>query len=240
MHMNNPSSRVLLRQARCTVVVLCGCAASACATRAPQPVGAPAPDPGSLATALVAATRPAHPRQVGFNWTLSEAGARVNGRGVVRVVAPERIRLDLFGPRNETYLAAALVGDAYRLPRGVTMQVALPSPAILWGGLGVVRPPTAATLASAVTTESGAVLRYRAEGGDVYQYVFAGSGTSARLDSVERLAGGGRLESVNLTRDEAGQVRRAQYRNWGAYRELTLDIQEMKDVASFPEAIWQP
>ena len=212
----------------------------ACAGAASPPAGQPAADPAALEAELRRGTPPGQSRQVSFTWTLNEAGARVNGRGVVRSVTPERLRLDLFGPRNETFLAAALVGDAYRLPSGVAERVTLPSPALLWGGLGVVRPPTGSVLSGASAADSSAVLSYRVQTGDVYQFSFGGAGASRRLESVERLTGGSRLESVRLTRSATGAVERAQYRNWSAYRELTLEIQEMKDVAGFAESVWQP
>ena len=86
------------------LLTMAGCASSQLAPVA----GVPVADPVGLVTELSAASAPEAPYQVNFGWTLEEGGARANGRGVVRVEAPERIRLDLFGPRGETYLVAAL------------------------------------------------------------------------------------------------------------------------------------
>jgi hypothetical protein len=221
-------------------LLLAPAALAGCAAAAAAPAGAPVADPAAAAASLVRATTPPRPQRVTFTWTLNEGGSRVSGRGVVRVEAPERIRLDLFGPRNETYLAAALVGDMYRMPATVTAQVALPSPAILWGGLGVIRPPAGAQLLGAVSTDSSSALRYRAQDATVYQYETVGGAASPRLSMVERSGSGGRLETVRLTRDAAGKLTRAEYRNWAAFRELTLDFQEAQDVASFPADTWQP
>lgn len=214
-----------------------GCAGAAAA---PIPAGTPAPDPAMAAAALIRATALARPQRITFTWTLNEAGSRVNGRGVVRAEAPDRLRLDLFGPRNESYLAAALVGEMYRLPGNVASRVTLPSPAILWGGLGVIRPPAGASLQNAVSTDSSAALRYRAQDGSVYQYETIEVGGVVRLAYVERGGGGGRIETVRLTRDATGRLQRAEYRNWAAFRELTLEFEEVQDAASFPETTWQP
>lgn len=219
---------------------LAAVALAACAGGTPVPAGIPAADPAAAAAALIRTTTPARPQRVTFTWSLNEAGSRVNGRGVVRAEAPERIRLDLFGPRNETYLAAALVGDLYRLPSTVPNSIALPSPAILWGGLGVIRPPAGGRVVTAVSTDSTAALQYRAEDGTLYQYETTGAGAAVRLHTVERSGGRGRLETVRLTRDSSGRLQKAEYRNWAAFRELTLEFEEVQDVASFPASTWQP
>ena len=214
--------------------------AMGCAGQGSAPVGAPVADPAATAAELARATTPDRAQRIPFDWTLNESGSKVSGRGLVRVDAPRRIRLDLFGPRNETVLAAALVGDEYRFPTGVTPGVALPSPALLWGGLGVIRPPAGATLLGATATDSSAVLRYRAADGTTYQYETRRSAGLVRLEGVERSGNGGRMETVRLTRDPAGRITTAAYRNWAAFRELILESGEITDVASFPESTWQP
>jgi hypothetical protein len=198
------------------------------------------PDPAAAAAELLRATTPNRAHRIPFNWTLNEAGSKVSGRGLVRVDAPRRIRLDLFGPRNETVLAAALVEEDYRFPAGVTPGVALPSPALLWGGLGVIRPPAGATLLGVNASDSSAVIRYRAADGTTYQYETHRSAGLVRLDGVERSGNGGRMETVRLTRDEGGRIKTAAYRNWAAFRELTLESGDITDVSSFPESTWQP
>jgi hypothetical protein len=95
-----------------SLLTLTGCGAGGLQA----PGGQPVPDPAGFAAELRASTVPAGPQQVNFGWTLDERGSRVRGRGVVRSEAPRRIRLDLFGPRGETYLMAALVEGEYRLP----------------------------------------------------------------------------------------------------------------------------
>src|SRR5215207_7239487 len=87
-------------------VLLAGCATAGI----PEVTGEPVVDGTTVAADLRAAALPMGPFQVNFSWSLEEGGSRASGRGVVRVEAPERIRLDLFGPRGETYLVAALNG----------------------------------------------------------------------------------------------------------------------------------
>jgi hypothetical protein len=211
-----------------------------CAPGMPGPVGAPVPDPDRFAADLQRATTPASPQQANFQWTLDEAGSRVRGRGVVRYVAPERQRLDLFGPRGETYLAAALVGEEFRLPPAATQGLDLPSPALLWAVLGVIRPPVGAPLVAATTDGSTAVLRYELPGGEQLEYraVHAESGTT--LTQVERRGRRGVLETLRLEYADTGTLERARYRDLTAYRDLVFETESVRDVASFPENIWRP
>lgn len=216
------------------LLALAACGGSAPPAAAPLPAQAPA-DAGRIEAALRAATLPAGPRQATFAWVLDEAGAGFRGRGVARYVAPERFRIDLFGPRGETYLAAALVGDEPRVPAAVAERFALPSPALLWAAVGVVRPPAGAALADAVEEGGSVTLRYRMEDGDVLEY----RARDGALESLRRLRGRGVAESVELTRG-AGGLTRALYRDWAAYRSLTLNVETHEDAAPFPEATWTP
>lgn len=196
------------------------------------PAGAPAPDPVAVADSLRRATLPESPRQVAFGWSLDEAGTKLQGRGVARYEAPERIRVDLFGPRGETYLSAALVGDSIRLPAGVAPSITLPSPALLWAAVGVVRPPTGSVPVAAHRTENSISVRYGggSEG-------FAYEADQAGLSALQRLKGSTRVESVQLVRD-GGTLQRAEYRDWGALRTLVLTVESSNPVAAFPNTIW--
>lgn len=214
--------------------VLTGCAAGRAA-----PVGTPVPDPSATAVALAEATAPTEPRQITFSWRLDESGSRVSGRGVVRLQPPDRLRLDLFGPRNETVLAAAMVGEQVRMPAAVRTDVAIPSPALLWGGVGAIRPPSDATLQSATAAEGVTVLRYATEDGEVYEYT-VGDEPQPRLREVQRLGSRGPLETVGLEWSETGEITRASYRDWAAYRNLTLEIEQNVVAQNFPEQIWTP
>ena len=202
---------------------------------APQP-GQPAPpaDPAAVAAELQRATAPASPRQVNFAWQLDEAGARFNGRGVARFVAPTRFRLDLFGPRGETYLAAALVDGQARVPAALAGRLTLPSPALLWAAVGVVAPPAEARLLASSVDNAVTTLRYQL-GDDVLEYRARGG----RLESARRSSRGGVAESIDLDYNAQG-LARAQYRDWAAYRTLNLTPESSTDVPSFPDATWTP
>jgi hypothetical protein len=210
--------------------------AVACAPGEPA-AGAPVADPSGVAAELVRATTPGSPQQINFEWSLDEAGSRLRGRGVARVEAPDRIRLDLFGPRGETYLAAALVGEEFRLPPGVTGGVPLPSPALLWSALGVVRPPDTAELAEASSTGDALTVRYRWNG-DTFAY--RALGEPLALETLTRSGRSGARETVQLTRDAAGALRTTRYRELDAFRELVLTVETVVDVDRFPAEIWRP
>jgi hypothetical protein len=204
---------------------------------APQPVsGAAAPNPDSIAAALRRATLPASPRQVRFAWDLDEAGARFRGSGVARYVAPTRFRMDLFGPRGETYLAAALVDETPRVPPAVGERFKLPSPALLWGAVGVVHPPSGARLVSAADEGGQVTLRYDLGAEGTLEY----RARAGRLVHVRRVQGGALQESVDLEYADAGALRSARYREWIALRNLNLTLESSTDVASFPDDTWTP
>ncbi len=214
-------------------------AASGCLAGSVAPEGEPVPDPAGTASELSSATVPSERRQITFTWTLQESGSRVRGRGVVRLQPPDHLRLDLFGPRNESYLSAALVGDEARLPAGARDDVPIPSPALLWAGIGVIRPPRGATLQRASTTSDATILRYADPGGDVYEYMVTPAPV-ARLQRLQRVGSRGPLETVSLDWSEAGEVSRATYRDWSEFRDLILDIERSEAAPEFPETIWSP
>jgi hypothetical protein len=233
----------ILKSAACGAVV--GAAllmASGCGPgRLGAPVGEPVADPAGFAEELRSHTLPNSPQQVTFGWTLDEAGSRPRGRGVVRYEAPQRIRLDLFGPRGETYLVAALVGTEYRLPPEAERAATLPSPSLLWSALGVLEPPPGTSLSAAAMRNGEAELRYEGEGSEVFAYTFAlVEGERPLLRRVERAGRQGIVETVHVERDATGAISRTRYRNWSEYRELTLDIEGARDEASFPPNIWRP
>jgi hypothetical protein len=205
------------------------------------PVGEPVPDPSGFAESLRAASLPGTPQQITFGWDLNEQGSRVGGRGVVRSEAADRIRLDLFGPRGDTYLIAALVGEEYRLPPNAENAVALPSPSLLWASMGVLDPPRDATLTSATATENAAELRYSVPNGEIFVFSFQSSaGGEMRLIRLERASSRGVIETVTVDRGTDGALARASYRDWTAFRDLALNVESIRDEERFPADIWSP
>lgn len=218
-------------------LLLTGCAG----TRVGQPVGTPVADPAAFAANLQAATVPPGPIQVTFDWDLDEGGSQVSGRGVVRVEAPERIRLDLFGPRGDTYLIAALVDEEYRFPTPSPPPVELPSPSLLWAALGVFKPPIGAMLQGATRDSLSADVRYESDAGQLFVYSFdATPGADLALRRVERAGPRGVIETVTIESGQEGGIVTTSYRDWTAFRDLTLKVESIREEAPFPSNIWRP
>jgi hypothetical protein len=228
-------------------ILLMALAVAACGpatASAPASGGSPAPvtegprqDPAVIAAQLQRATLPSSPRQANFTWALDESGARFNGRGVARFRAPDRFRIDLFGPRGETYFAAALVDETPRIPASIDQQrFRFPSPALLWATVGVVRPPSTARLVDATSSADATVVRYDLGAEGTLEY----RARSGVLQSVRRLRGGGVQESIELDHGPGNSIRSARYREWNALRTLNLTLESTNDAASFSEDIWSP
>lgn len=226
--------------ARAAGVLVWVAGAAACVRQPPVSAGTPVADPAAVAEEVRSATVPSGPKQTSFSWELVEQGSRLSGRGVVRYEAPERLRLDLFGPRGETYLAAGLVGEEFFIPPEVTGRVALPSPTLLWAALGVIRPPADEPLLAATRGADGLTLRYGTAGGRSFEFQVDTLTGTPRLKRVDLRAPSGVLESVELTRAENGALERARYRNWAAFRELILKMETTTDASPFPQSLWTP
>ena len=89
-------------------LLLTGCASTQTGT-APSPSGGSTTVNASLEPAAVAATEPKQRLRIVFDWSLQERDAKFSGSGAIRTEPPYHVRLDLFGPRGEGYLSAALV-----------------------------------------------------------------------------------------------------------------------------------
>ena len=103
----------------------------------------------------------------------------------------------------------------------------------------MVRPPAGATLETATEGDGVSTLRYRSAAGELYEYSVT-SAQPPRLQQLQRSGERGPLETVSLERDAAGGIARARYRDWSAFRDLTLDIDSIAPAAAFPDAIWTP
>jgi hypothetical protein len=206
------------------LTVLAGCAAHA----PPATV-----DPATAADA-VAATRPDRPLRVIFEWRALDGEARFDGRGVARIEPPYRARLDLFGPRGDTYLSAALVDAQIRLPPGV-QAVQIPPPALMWAVLGVVLPPAEAVLVGTRQDGERAELHYELEGGTLRYVLEGGLLRSVRWD------GAGRRMTVELRgRAGYGLPTQAVFRDQAAVTELMLNLESVDEVDAHSPDIWWP
>ncbi|MGH7482375.1 MAG: hypothetical protein ACRELV_09485, partial [Longimicrobiales bacterium] len=142
--------------------------------------------------------------------------------------------IDLFGPRGEAYLSAALVGDELRLPPGADPSLVPPVP-LLWSALGVLRPPPDAALIRAARAADGVELAY-GRGQGLWRFEVVGGNL---VEALWEGAGAGR-HSVTLEPGSGALPVRAAYRDWLAYRELTLELDREEHVEGFDPAIWTP
>lgn len=189
----------------------------------------------AVAERAIAATAPDRPLRVVFDWTILEAGgARFTGSGAARMEPPYRARLDLFGPRGDGYLSAALVGTDLRLPRSAP-GVALPPPAMMWAVLGVVAPPADAVLVGTRVNPDRTELYYDVDESRLRYTLMGGRLTAARWD------GRGRRMAVALTGSvEPGLPASAFFRDASAGTELKLNLEQVDEVEPHPPEIWTP
>ncbi|MCI0435721.1 MAG: hypothetical protein L0271_19060 [Gemmatimonadetes bacterium] len=204
--------------------------ATACAS-APTPAARDV-DP-AVADRAVAAHTLERPVEVIFAWTLQEREARFTGDGLGRIAPPHHARVDLFGPRGEAYIAAALVDLELRLPEGVA-EVPLPPPSLFWAVLGVLRPPANATLVAATENGGDPELEYAHEN-ERWRFRFQ----DGRLHSAEWTGSGDGRRTVEIDGDAShGLPAQATYRDWPAFRELRLTVRKVLEVDAFPPGIW--
>lgn len=225
-------------QIRMSMRVILGCAAlaasalAACAARVDAP---PGPVARELETETIRATAPDTALRIIFDWTARERDARFSGRGVARVQAPYHARLDLFGPRGEAYLSAAVVNHELRLPASASPGAVPPAP-LLWSVLGVVAPPPGAELVATRRDGETTTLEYRHDGGRWSFALERGRLRSAAWDRDD-----GRRFTVELRGEGAFALpERAEYRDWAAFTELVLTLDEVEAVDAFSPDTWVP
>lgn len=203
---------------------------AACATphRVPDTL-----DPG-VEEGAIAGTAPAGPLRMVFDWRIQDGEARFSGSGVARIQPPLRARLDLFGPRGDGYLSAALVDAEIRLPPGVNAP-RLPPPAMMWAVLGVVAPPADAVLVGTRADPGRTELHYTAGEGRLRYTLEQG-----RLREVHWDGSLGRMVVELRGTAELGVPREALYRDLSAYTELMLNLERVDEVDSYPPETWTP
>jgi hypothetical protein len=204
---------------------------SGCASGSARPAGGP-PQPELEADAL-RATTPARPVELVFAWNLEESDARFSGKGSTRLEPPGRARLDLFGPRGETYLSAVMIDMDLQMPPGV-QDAPLPPAALLWAALGIFRPPVGAQLAA--TSRDGATMQLDyARDDERWTFRFE----EGALRYAEWVGPRDGKRTVELDgRAEQGLPRTALYRDWPAFRSLKLTLEQVHETDGFPADIW--
>lgn len=217
-----------------TAATLAGLSALACLLPGCAGRGLPETVDAGAAADAIESTAPDRPLRVIFDWTILEGGARFAGSGAARLEPPYRARLDLFGPRGEGYLSAALVEEQLRLPRGAPV-VSLPPPAMIWAALGVVRPPEGAVLAGTRVNPDRTELYYDVDESRLRYTLMGGRLAAARWD------GKGRRMALELTGSfEPGLPAQALFRDASAGTELKLNLERVDEVEPYPPEIWTP
>ena len=220
--------RDLAKLAPLTAATLIACAARP-GTTAPDPNA----DPG-LASVVIEANRPTSPLGIRFDWEAREREGRFTGQGAARVEAPERARLDLFGPRGEGYLSAAIVDGDLLLPPSTAADL-VPPPSLLWGALGIFQPPAEGELTRSEQKGERLRLEYRA-GDDAWTFEFQND-RLLRIELKERSCA---RKTIELKGEGSASLpREAVYRDWAAFTELKIKVGEVEEVDSFPPDTWQ-
>jgi hypothetical protein len=211
-----------------SALILAGCAS------AQGPASGPVNQ--SLETAAVAATEPKQRLRLVFDWSLQERDAKFSGAGAIRAEPPYHVRLDLFGPRGEGYLSAALVDWDLRLPPGAPADL-LPPPAMLWSVFGVFRPPQGAQLVSTKSSDGTTELQYRS-GEQRWTFTLSNN----RVTKAEWTGPAQGRQTVEIREyGVRGLPTHAVYRDWREFRELSVTLTQVTDVAEpFPPDTWTP
>jgi hypothetical protein len=213
------------------------CTHQAGAVGEPVPAAASAAPSPELEHQLIAATAPDTALRITFDWVLQEREARFTGKGLARVEGPYHARLDLFGPRGDTYLSSALVEMELRLPPGVQLaDVPIPPPALFWSAMGTFRPPEGATLQATTRSGDNATLVYSAPHA---KWTFEFQGTALRRAEWNDEKTG--RQTVELTPGGAlGLPKQSVYRDWPAFRQLTITLDQASNADPFPPDTWTP
>lgn len=226
-----------MRMTRLSVgfVALLLTAASACAPAARPLSGAPS------RAMLPPTALPSKPQQLRFTWSYKDETFEANGDGVVRVLAPERARLDFFLRNGMAGGYAILVGDSLTIPGPDLVRRFLPPVPLLWGTLGrLVVPPTRDTTVrtdgDTLRADLGTLRGKDASTADgrAWRLTFGGT-TLARIDHIE---GGKVVEWMSRQRGANGQWD-LRYVHERAKRSLRISVTDTSTVEGFDDAIWR-
>lgn len=220
---------------RATVVALLSIACSGCAPAVRSLGGVPTP------AALPVAVLDPRPHQLRFSWRYADETFEARGDGVVRVLAPDRARLDFFLANGMAGGYAVMIGDSLHIPGVDFVRRLLPPPPLLWASLGQLRLPAerdsvARRRGDTLTADLG-TLRGRdaaAADGRAWRILFVGSDLR-QVDHVDD----GRLVEQLVRRRTDGDWH-VQYLHPRAKRRLDITVTDTLFVERFDEAIWRP
>lgn len=158
---------------------------------------------------------------------------RFSGRGAARVEPPYKARTDLFGPRGETLLRSVVIGDQISIPPGLPQDL-LPPVALGWATMGILRAPAGSTLELTRTNGDTLTIGYgRAQ--EHWRFRFIGG----RMRYAEWQGPAASKRTVELKGEtKFGLPAQANYRDWAAFRELTITVEEVNESPAFPLDTW--
>lgn len=209
--------------------------AAGCTNRGLAVIG-PVGDAGAEAAGLQQGTSLQESLQIRFQWRLNEARQRHGGIGVARIEPPYKARLDLFTDDLESVLSAVLIDGELRLPPGSRDDI-LPPTDLMWGTLGVFRPPEARLLGGDRLEDDAMRLRYAYDDGTELHYQVQ----EGLLRSLELVEDGHVVQWIEVNMGVEGRYPvEAKYRNLTAFRELTIVRESIERVAPFDASIWDP
>lgn len=211
------------------IIIAAAALLAACAARGAGDLDAPDPEAAARAAQQ---TTPQERLHVIFSWEMRDREARFNGQGVLRLDRGYRARVDLFGPRGETYAAAVVEGEQMRVaPAGADAM--LPPPALLWSALGVFRPPVDTPLTGTRAANGQLTLAYQRDGTN-WRFGFEND----LLRSTEWTARDGRRTVQLSGTADFGLPQQAAFRDWMEFRELTLRVTSVEQQTSFGADVW--
>ncbi len=203
-----------------------------CAGMSGVPAAAP-PNAGTFASTAREASRLDVPYRLVFEWSITEPGRRLAGGGAARIQPPGLARIDLFSSNGERVAAASLDGDEVRLAGSAGTK--LPSPALLWGSLGVYRPGGMRLTGGLLYPDGTLELRYSDGLAGELRYTLDGD----RIERIDVLRDGRASEEVQLALVEGERFpRRAVYRHLEDVRELSITLESVEHVETYPTDIW--
>jgi hypothetical protein len=204
---------------------------AACASAPPPPGQQQVVD--TAAEARVAeATTPTRRLHVLFDWSVDDPSIKMSGKGALRLDRAARGRVDLFGPRGETIMAAIVENDQMRIVPAFAANM-LPPASLMWSVLGVFRRPTDAPLTRTAVDNGALILDYSRDG-TLWRFRF----TDNVMRSTEWTSGNGR-RTVELSGSAGlGVPRSVHYRDWTEFRELKLEVTNVEETQGFEPDVW--
>jgi hypothetical protein len=176
-----------------------------------------------------------------FTWSYKDETFESVGDGVLRILPPERARLDFFLRNGMSGGFAILIGDSLIVPGPDMVKRFLPPPTLLWAALGrLALPPTPDTIArtdgDTLRVDLGTLRGTDASKaqGRAWRLAFAGT-VLARAERIED----GRIQEWMTRRRGANGEWELQYVHERPPRRLSISVTDTSIVEGFDDAIWR-